>query len=341
MADIRTYPLLRHLRSEPTMHPLHYRRGVLARSGRGLAFWFRPLAAAIAEVPLDDRDLPFLFHGRSSDFQDVTVQGTVTYRLTDPVLVAERIDFTVDLRTGQWTKTPLEQIAGLLTQLAQQFVRDYLTSTTLEILVKEGVSEVRERIGRGLRGELALNDLGIAVVAVRVAAIQPEPDIERALQTPTRESIQQDADEATFERRALAVEKERAIAENELQNKIELAKREQTLVTQEGQNERTRSEEAAAARKIEATAAADTSRLDAEVQAERIERVEGARAGAERERTAIYSALPPAVLLGLSARELAGKLERIEHLNVTPEMLTPLLTTLAGAGAKVLEDRAA
>ncbi|PIE12482.1 MAG: band 7 protein, partial [Rhodobacterales bacterium] len=34
----------------------------------------------------------------------------------------------------------------------------------------------------------------------------------------------QKADEATFSRRALAVDKERAIAENELQNQIELEK---------------------------------------------------------------------------------------------------------------------
>ena len=51
---------------------------------------------------------------------------------------------------------------------------------------------------------------------MRVAAVAPTSEMEKALQQPTREAIQQDADEATFRRRALAVEKERAIAENEL-----------------------------------------------------------------------------------------------------------------------------
>ena len=39
----------------------------------------------------------------------------------------------------------------------------------------------------------------------------------------------------------------------------------------------------------------------------------------------IYRDLPPAVLLGLAARELAGKLDTIEHLNVTPDLLAGVL----------------
>ncbi len=47
----------------------------------------------------------------------------------------------------------------------------------------------------------------------------------RGSQTPSRERVQQEADRATHERRALAVQRERAIAENELQNQIELRSR--------------------------------------------------------------------------------------------------------------------
>ena len=46
------------------------------------------------------------------------------------------------------------------------------------------------------------------MIGVRVVAIRPEPEVERALQTPTREQVQQNADAATYERRAKAVERE-------------------------------------------------------------------------------------------------------------------------------------
>ena len=65
MATIQRFPFLRHLRSEPTYHVLRYRRGSLRKDGAGLAFWFRPIDTAVAEVPIDDRELPFLFRVRS------------------------------------------------------------------------------------------------------------------------------------------------------------------------------------------------------------------------------------------------------------------------------------
>lgn len=336
MAQIKRFPIIHHLRSEPIMHTLRYRRGRLVAEGRGLAFWFRPLPTAVAEIPLDDRELPYLFHGRSADFQDVTVQGTITYRVADPARAAERIDFTIDLDTGRWTRTPLEQIGGLLTQLAQQVVGDYLTHTRLETIVIDGVDDVRLRITDGLRAEVAVEGLGLELIAVRVAAIAPEAEVEKALQTPTREQIQQAADEATFQRRALAVEKERAIGENELQNRIELARREEGLVVQEGANAQRRASEGAAARRIEVEAAAGNARIQATVEAERIEQVGGAEVEAERKRLDAYRDLAPAIVLGLALREAAGKLERIDHLNITPDLLGPALAALADAGGRRL-----
>src|SRR5947208_15050184 len=101
MAEIRRYPFVRHLRSEPTMETLHYRRGSLARSGQGLSFWFRPLVSAVAEVPRDDRELDFRFEGRSADFQSVAVQGVIVFRVTDSRLLAQRVDFGIDLDAGR------------------------------------------------------------------------------------------------------------------------------------------------------------------------------------------------------------------------------------------------
>ncbi|MHB8767371.1 MAG: SPFH domain-containing protein, partial [Deferrisomatales bacterium] len=80
-------------------------------------------------MPCDDRGLPFLFHARSADYQYVTTQGVITYRVTDPVKLAERVDFTVDPRKGAFLQTPLDQLAQMLTQLAQQFAVDYVART--------------------------------------------------------------------------------------------------------------------------------------------------------------------------------------------------------------------
>jgi regulator of protease activity HflC (stomatin/prohibitin superfamily) len=340
MAEIRAYPVLRHLRADPSFHILRFRRGKPVASGRGLAFWFRPLSTSVAEIPMDDRELPFLFHGRTQDFQDATVQGVITFRVIDPEKVAERVDFAVDLRTGDLLKQPLEKLAGLLTELAQQFALGYLAQTPLRHVLAAGVSEIRELVWEGLRAEAGLQEMGLEVVAVRVGAVKPVADVEKALQIPVREAIQQEADVATFRRRAEAVEKERAIQENELQNQIELARREANLINQRGENEKKRAADEAEAARIAAEAEAGRTGIAARAQAESIGLVEEAKVKAEQERMAIYRDFPTERLLGLAAQGLAGKLQRIEHLNLTPDLLGSLLTHLVEAGTQRLEREA-
>jgi regulator of protease activity HflC (stomatin/prohibitin superfamily) len=315
MAEIRRYPFVRHLRSDSVSHIVHYRGARVRHSGSGLAIWFNPMSDSLAEVPLDDRELSLVVHARSLEFQDVTVQGILTYRTVDPQRLAQRIDFTIDLMQGAWRSQPLEKVGLMLSQLAQEYALSYISQTPIRDLLKRGVAPVREAIESGLRSTTTLADMGLELVTIRISAVSPSADLEKAIEAPTREKIKQEADEATYARRALAVEKERAIAENEMQNKIELSKREEQLIAQQNANARHQAEGDAQAAKIANDA-----------QAERIATVEGVKAKLERERLEFMHNVPPAVLLGLAAQEFAGKIQNIEHLNITPDMLGTLLT---------------
>jgi regulator of protease activity HflC (stomatin/prohibitin superfamily) len=312
----------------------HLRRGRLAHEGTGLSFWFRPLTAVLSEVPVDDRELPLLFHARTVDYQDVVVQATVTFRVTDPALAASRIDFSIHPDTGAWRVTPLEQVAGMLTESAQQHALELLARTTLTGALAGGVAAVRERVAAGLTDDPRLVETGLAVIGVRVVAIRPEPEMERALQTPAREQVQQEADRATFERRAVAVERERAISENELQSRIELARREELLVAQQGTNARRQAEEAAAANRIETEAQAGRELLLAEARASGARAMGEATAAAEAARVAAYRELPEATMLGLAVKELAANLGHVDSLVVTPDLLAPVLARLAGSNGR-------
>lgn len=328
MADITRYPFARHLRSTPTTHVIHHRGGKLAHAGTGAAFWFRPLSATLSELPVDDRELPLVLHARTADFVDVTVQATVTFRIEDPALTATRVDFSLDPATGRWRSAPLQQIAGLLTETAQQHVLDVLAGLPLRRVLVEGVTLTRERITAGLLADSRLAQTGLALVDARVVAVRPEPDVEKALSTPTREALQTEADRATSERRALAVERERAISENELQNKIELAIREEQLVTQQGANQRRSVEEAAAADTVRTTAEAERAERLARARAT-ARRLEGeADAAAEAARLAAVAGTPPEVLLTLALREFAGQLPDVGTLVLTPDVLTGALAKL-------------
>jgi regulator of protease activity HflC (stomatin/prohibitin superfamily) len=338
MADIRKRFGVRHLRAEPTAYVCLMQRGRVVREGPGLAVWFRRLTASVSEVPIDERELPLVFHGRTADFQDVVVQATVTFRVADPGLAARRIDFSIDLDSGAWRSAPLEQLAGVLTELAQQYALAGLGHSALTALLVDGMPAIREAVSDGLRTDERIAEIGLEVVGVRVVALRPEPELERALQTPIRERLQQEADRATFERRALAVERERAISENEMQNQIELARREEHLVAQRGANERRAAEESAAAQAIHGEAAARHVRLMADANAEATRMAGEADAHAEAERLRAYREVSEATLLGLTLKELAGSLPSIQTLVLSPDVVTTALARLAAATATSERD---
>jgi regulator of protease activity HflC (stomatin/prohibitin superfamily) len=330
MATIVRFPFVRHLRSTPTSYVVHLSKGRVRHQGRGVTFWFRPLTAALSEVPVDDRELPLVAHARSADFQDMTAQVTVSFRFDDPALVAERIDFSLDPSTGHWVGAPLEQVAHLLTELAAGQVLAAVAQMSLVEAITTGVARLQHVVATGLASDPRLGATGISVLGARVGAARASADLEKYLQTPARELAQSEADKATYERRALAVERERAIAENELANRIELANREQELVLQEGRNARARADETAAATLIEATASAEREGVAAEAAARRT-RLEGdAQAAADAAHVAVYAGLPAHVLTMLTLREVAGHLPAVGTLTVTPDLVTGALAGMLG-----------
>ncbi|MER5863683.1 SPFH domain-containing protein [Kitasatospora sp. NPDC002040] len=339
MADITKRFGFRHLRAAPTSHVRHLRRGELAHDGTGLAFWFRPLTAAISEVPADDRELAMLFHATTADFQDLTVQAAVTYRITDAAVAATRVDFGIDPDTGRWRAEPLDQLGTLLTDIAQQYALELIARTSLAEALADGITALRHRIGEGLADERRLAETGLSVVAVRITALRPEAEMERALRTPTREQVQQDADRATYERRAVAVERERAIAENELASQIELARREEQLVEQQGANARRLAEQNAAADGIRAeaeavrrtrlaAAEAEAARILAAAQADSDRDLGAAKAETEAAWLSAHQQAGPEVLRALALIKLAEHLPNIDSVTLTPDVLTGLLARL-------------
>ena len=330
MATISTYPFVTHLRSTATMHVLHRSRGRIRHDGPGVAFWFRPMSAAISEVPVDDREQPVLITVRTADLQQVSAPGTVTYRFVDPALAATHVDFSVQLKTGAWAETPLETVGSAIHGATAAAVTQALVGSDLRTALTTDPAWLAATVRAALAADERLTSTGLAVVGVRFAVLRAEPDVERALQTPAREAIQQEADKATFERRAVAVEREAAIGQNELANQIDLAARAEQLIAQKGTNARREAQEKAAAGAIATAAEAARTTQLAQAQAEADQVVGAAAAETERAKLAAYTGMPRDLLLALAAREAAASLPQIDQLVITPDLLSSLLGRLAG-----------
>ena len=87
---------IRFIKVQPTTHLLQFKDGQIARSGPGLAFFYYGPKTSLVAVPLASADAPFIFTEVTADFQEVSIQGQVTYRIADPVKIAQLINFTLD-----------------------------------------------------------------------------------------------------------------------------------------------------------------------------------------------------------------------------------------------------
>ena len=327
MATIKRYPWISHFLGSPTGYVVHLQKGTVRHQGVGQAFWFRPASSVLSEVPVDDQELPILFHAITNDHQDVSVQANVTYRFNDPVSVASRLDFALQ-PSGTATMAGREQVATIIGQLCQSHAIDQIATTTLAQALQRGVSELRNLLTGALQTDSRLISTGIEILGVQVLAVRPESDVERALQTPVREQLQADADKAVYERRAVAVERERTISENEMASKIELAARREHLVAQEGANARRQAEEVAAAGLIQATAEAERQGISATAEANQLKLVGEAAAAREAATMAVYKDMDQATLLALAFREAAASLPNINNLTITPDLLSGVLAGL-------------
>ena len=339
MATVSRYGFLRHLRSDPNMFVMHFAKGKLRRSGRGLSYFFSPLSAGIAEIPIQENEATFSVSEQTKDFQPATVQGVVTYRFTEPNAAADAINFTIDPDSGKYVDPPLEKLASFLAQLATGATRRYLVGARIEEAITSGADPIHQAIVAALSQDAGLKKMGMTIGSVRVLSVRASAELEKALQTPTREQIQQRADEATFQRRALAVEKERAIKENEIATQIELTKRNEQLLTQQGANQSLAAKTAAAAQRISVEAeaerslivakgAAESDRMRAEGQAQAMRVVGETQAALDKTRAELYGTSPRHVLSGLALMQLASHLQTIGHLNVTPDLAAELFGDL-------------
>ena len=331
MATIHRYPFFSHATSSATRALFQGRRGKLVNRGSGASFWFRPLNTSLSEVPVDDMEFGNIFRVTTSDRQEVSVQTALTVRIAAPELTARRMDFEIDQRTGEWTGQPLQNLQNRLAESAKQFAAEVVARESLRAVLDDGLRLVRDAIAEGLSGEGQLGGAGVEVLGVRVVAVRADEELERALQTRIREEAQADADRATYDRRAQAVDRERAIKENELNNRTELARREAELVELQGTNERRRTEQELERDRLRNEAEAANRRLRVEAGADEVARIAEAENAALQARLAVFSAGEPAAVLAAVAPEVLSALPKIDSLTLTPDLL-------AGGVSRLLEE---
>ena len=329
---------IKHIKFDSMTYVLHYKNGNIKREGRGLSFFYFVPSSSIVAIPMGSNDLPFIFNESTKDYQSITIQGQISYKITNPKTLADVLDFTVD-DNGRYKKNDIEKLNQRIINAAQTATSSYIHEISLKNAIRSA-KDIEERILGGLKSSQAINMLGIEILGSNILAVQATPEMARALETETREKLQQEADQAIYERRNFAVEQERKIKETELNTEIAVEEKQKQIAEKKMESQVQKAENDRKLREMRLAS-------DIAVENQRKQLIEQKTANDKKEAetqgyvlettlkpykdldwktlTALINNADPKFNISLAFRELAENAGKIGNLNISPELLDSIL----------------
>jgi len=222
-------------KANPTDYVLHYSGGKLSREGAGLSFFYFSPTSSTVSVPQASVNIPFVFNEPTADFQTLTVQGQMTYRIAEAKKAAAMLDFTVDAKgryaSDQYQKLPERLVYGL-----QTLVRAEIQILPLRSALEHGDALTAKVLDR-LRSSPEVVQLGVEILSLAILSLKTTPEMAKALEAEAREALNRRADEAVYTRRNAAIEQERHIKENELETELLVQSKQRELHERELEGE--------------------------------------------------------------------------------------------------------
>ena len=317
---------------------IHYKNGTTKREGRGLSFFYFSPNSSIVAIPMGSNDLPFIFNESTNDYQTVNIQGQISYKISQPKTLADVLDFTVT-DNGQYKKNDIEKLNQRIINEAQTATATFVHEIKLKDAIRSAKT-IEEKILSGLKSSAAIDMLGIEILGANILAVKATPEMARALETETREKLQQEADQAIYERRNFAVEQERKIKESELNTEIAVEEKQKQIAEKKMESEVLKAENERKLREMKLEA-------DISVENQRKQLIEQKMANDKKEAetqgyviettlkpykdidwktlTALNNNPDPKFNISLAFRQIAENANKIGNLNISPELLESML----------------
>ena len=329
---------IKHIKFDSMTFVLHFKNGNIKKEGRGLSFFYFAPNSSIVAIPMGSNDLPFVFNESTNDYQTVTIQGQISYKINNPKTLADVLDFTVQ-DNGQYKKNDIEKLNQRIINEAQTATSAYIHGIKLKEAIRSAKA-IEENITEGLKSSTAIGMLGIEILGANILAIQATPEMARALETETREKLQQEADLAVYERRNFAVEQERIIKESELNTEIAVEEKQKQIAEKkmESDVQKTENQRKLREMQLEADISVENQRKSFIEQKTENDKKEAETKGYVLETTlkpyrdmdwktltALNNNADPRFNISLAFRELAENANKIGNLNISPDLLDSIL----------------
>src|SRR5438445_3791955 len=332
--------VIRFIKVQPTTYLLQYQHGRIVREGVGLAFFYYAPSTSLVAIPIGSTDVPFIFEEPTGDYQTVTLQGQISYRVVDARKLAGLMNFSLAPNGRDYASEDPDKLAQRVINLVHVLARAELEKLPLREAIRAAAGIVQE-VKKQLAVSSEIASLGLEVLGFSLLAIKPTPEPARALEAETREQLLKEADEAIYARRNSAVEQERAIKENELNTEIAVENKKRQIRETQMEAERTVQEkkhlvlkEALEAnivmedrRKSLVALAGENAKAEADARAYGVSSTMKALGSADVKilQALATTGMKPEQLIAFAFQELAGRADKIGQLNISPDLLRELL----------------
>lgn len=331
---------VKFVKFEPNLYVYKYKKGKVRSAGAGLAFWYYAPSTSLVVIPIQSVSAPYIFEISSSDFQPVTVQGEVIYRIAEPDRIREKLNYGIHNRQLTYISEDPQLLSQRIINIVNMLVKNEFESITLKEMLRSS-DQASRKVFNQLLSQADLASIGVEIMTLNILSVKPNKETARALEAETREKILKEADDALYERRNSSVEQERRIKENELNTEIAVEnKKRQIRETQMDAEKAVKDkqyimlmEEMAFKMKHEqerknlVQKTAENARVEADAAAYSVEASMRALSNASPELIKALSAhgMKPEQLIAHAFNDMANNAQKIGELNITPDLLERLM----------------
>jgi len=330
------------IKFQPNDYLLRYKNGKIVKEGVGLSFFYYAPTTSLVSVPIGSTEAPFIFEEVTTDYQSITIQGQVTYKIAEPNKIAALLNFTLD-NTGKayGSDDPL-RLSQRIINAVQVLTKKAIQGLALRDALRASETLVAT-IAEGLKTNSEMASLGLQILGLSILAIKPNKETARALEAEAREQILKEADDAIYTRRNASVEQERKIKENELNTEIAIENKKRQIreaqmdAEKSVQEKKHHLQQAEMAFSIQqeddrqklVNLTVQNARAQADASAYGITATLQAFNGIDASviNALVTSGMNPQQLIASAFQGIAEKAGKIGQLNISPELLQALLKT--------------
>lgn len=331
---------IKYYKADSTTYVINSRGGHTRKMGKGLSFFYNAANTSIAAIPVNVQESPFIFKLQTTDYQNVAIQGQISFRITNPEKMAEMLNFTLKPDAKTYVSEDPVKLNDRVIRTVQTVVQKQVQATPLKKCLGQ-IQPLVELVKNEFSQQSVADELSLSLVDVTIAAISTEPETRKALETEAREAILKEADDAIYNRRKSAVDQERMIKDVELDAELAVQQKQQEIEESALANQR-------ALMKAEAETEQDRIHSEIEAESQRKELVslnaENNKQKADADAYAVsskmkaFKELPvenlkamalanmqPEQLMAMAFESMAQNADKIGELNISPDMFGQMM----------------